>query len=269
MLFNWGIEARKWQVVMRVTQRISFLTSFKAIFSGTTLAFFTPNRMGEYIGRMLYIDQSKRIQSVSLTIVSSIAQLMITLVAGITGLLFIKYFIIKNAPGSASVILWLNIVLYLSVVAATILTVFYFRLSWLVRWIEKIPRIEKYCVHLKVLDDFNATILLRLLSLSMTRYLVFIAQYYLLFQVFGVAINGWQTFWAISVLFLILAMAPTIALITELGIRVKVSMELVQLFSTNTTGILAASLTVWIINLVIPALIGSLLILGIKIFKER
>ena len=269
MLFNWGIEARKWQVVMRTTQRISFAISFKAIFTGTTLAFFTPNRIGEYLGRMLYIPQSARIQSVSLTIVSSIAQLMVTLAAGITGLVFIKFFIAQNTAASSAILLWLNIVLYVSVLAALILTVFYFRLSWLVRWIEKIPFFEKYTAHFKVLDAFNATILLRLLSLSVARYTVFIAQYYLLFQVFGVAIDAWQTFWTISVVFLILAMAPTIAIFTDLGIRVKASMELVQLFSANTTGILAASLSVWIINLVIPALIGSLLILGVKIFRER
>ena len=45
MVVNWGIEARKWQLVIRRLQPISFFRSFKATFSGTTLAFFTPNRM--------------------------------------------------------------------------------------------------------------------------------------------------------------------------------------------------------------------------------
>jgi hypothetical protein len=71
-----------------------------------------------------------------------------------------------------------------------------------------------------------------------------------------------------SVVFLVLAIIPSIALLTELGIRWKTSIELVALFSTNITGILATSLAIWIINLVIPALIGSLLILGIKFFKK-
>jgi hypothetical protein len=51
--------------------------------------------------------------------------------------------------------------------------------------------------------------------------------------------------------------------------RWKIGIEVVQLFDSNITGILATSLAIWIINLVIPALIGSLLILGIKVFNNR
>jgi hypothetical protein len=66
-------------------------------------------------------------------------------------------------------------------------------------------------------------------------------------------------------MFLVLAIAPTVAFLTDLGIRARASIELVQFFSSNVVGILATSLSVWLINLVIPALIGSLLILGIRI----
>ena len=52
MLLNWGLEARKWQLVIRRIQPIRWIQALKAIFTGTTLAFFTPNRMGEYIGRV-------------------------------------------------------------------------------------------------------------------------------------------------------------------------------------------------------------------------
>ena len=86
MFINWGLEARKWQVAIRRIQHISFFTAFQAVFSGTTLAFFTPNRMGEYFGRIWYIDKGKRIQAISLTIVCSISQLLITLSGGIAGL---------------------------------------------------------------------------------------------------------------------------------------------------------------------------------------
>ena len=52
-------------------------------------------------------------------------------------------------------------------------------------------------------------------------------------------------------------------------IRAKASIELMQLYSTNILGIQTAALGIWIINLVIPALIGSLLILSIKIVKDK
>lgn len=268
MLVNWGIEARKWQVVIRRIQPISFIQSWKAIFTGTTMAFFTPNRIGEYVGRILYIEDNKRLQAISLTIVCSIAQLLVTLLAGLGALLYMKN-VIAARQTEVSLLFWINTLLYITSFGTFILTLFYFRLAWLVRWIEKIPRIERFVRYIRVLDSFNATILLRILSLSVARYLVFIGQYYLLFAVFDVSLTPAQVFASIGVVFLVLAVVPTIAVITELGVRWKASIELVQFFSTNTWGVLATSLSVWVINLVIPALIGSLLILGIRIFRNR
>ena len=283
MIMNWGLEARKWQLVITRLQRISLLQCLKAVFTGTTLAFFTPNRMGEYMGRILYIDEGKRIQAISLTIVSSMGQLLVTLVVGVVGLLVIRSEMqvgasassasssstSSSSTSSSSVLFWLDAVLYVSLLAACFLTLLYFRLSWLIRLIERIPRIEKFIRHVRVLDNFNATMLLRILSLSLGRYLVFALQYYLLFDVFEVVLNGWQVFWSVSVVFLVLAIIPTIALVTELGVRWKTSVEVVQLFSTNVVGIVATSLAIWIINLVIPALIGSLLILNIRLFNYK
>ena len=98
---------------------------------------------------------------------------------------------------------------------------------------------------------------------------MFIGQYYLLFDVFDVSVTPAQVAGSVSVIFLVLSIVPTIAVITELGVRWKVGIEVVQLFNGNITGILATSLAVWIINLVIPALIGSLLILSIRVFNNR
>ncbi len=269
MLLNWGLEARKWQLVIRRIQPISWIQALKAIFTGTTLAFFTPNRMGEYIGRVLYIEEGKRIKAVSLTIVCSMAQLLVTIVLGIAGVIFIRQeLLIKEGAGS-SVIFWMNLVLYISIPVAVILTLFYFKLSWVVRWVEKIPFIEKFTNYIRVLDNFEASTLLSILSLSVLRYGVFVIQYYWLFDVFKVELNEWQVFWSVSVVFLVLAIVPSIALLTELGVRWQTSIEVIRLFSTNVVGILATSLAIWMINLVIPALVGSLLILNIRLFNLK
>lgn len=267
LFVNWGIEALKWQKVIANIQPIRWIQCLKAIFTGTTLAFFTPNRMGEYLGRVLYIEPGKRGQAISLTLVCSMAQLLVTLLLGILGMLMIRRELLEKMGESSSI--WLNAVLYISSLGAVFLTLLYFKLSWVIRLIEKIPRIEQFVRYVRVLDNFNATILLQILSLSLIRYLVFIVQYYLLFKVFGVQLSGWQVFWAVSVVFLVLAIVPTIALVTELGVRWKTSLEVIQLFSTNLVGIMATSLAIWIINLVIPALIGSLLILNIRLFQYK
>ncbi|HEX6430136.1 MAG TPA: lysylphosphatidylglycerol synthase domain-containing protein [Niastella sp.] len=268
MFANWGLEARKWQLVIRRVQPLSFIQSVKAVFTGTTLAFFTPNRIGEYMGRILYLDEGKRIKAISLTIVCSMGQLLVTWWAGIGGILYLQTYgnteLLHTFAG-----LWLKMLLYFTVAVAGILTLFYFRLAGLVRWIEKFPRLQKPVAYIRVLDSLNATILFRILSLSVLRYSVFIGQYYLLFDVLDVHVTAAQVAGSVSVIFLVLSIVPTIAVITELGVRWKIGIEVVQLFDSNITGILATSLIIWIINLVIPALIGSLLILSIKVFSNR
>jgi hypothetical protein len=268
MFINWAIEARKWQIALSSLQKISFVRAYKAIFTGTTMAFFTPNRVGEYLGRILYIKEGYRARSIALTIVCSIAQLLVTFVIGFFGLIFFRKMVGDGAENH-SLLVGIEFLYYLVIAGCILLTIFYFRLSSLVRWLEQYSRMSRVLVYIRNLRDFNATILLRILSLSVFRYLVFIVQYYLLFQVFEVDVTWWQSFWSISVVFLVLAIVPSIAVLTELGIRWKASIELIRVFSDNAVGILATSLAIWVINLVIPALIGSLLILGIRIFRNK
>lgn len=270
MFVNWGLEAKKWQLLVKHLQPITFLKAFYAVLSGVAFAINTPNRIGEYGGRVLYIKDGSRVKAVSLAILGSISQLIITLAAGLIGLLYLNNLNIFSTTGSAQPLssLWLHIILY-GVLIVTLLTVlFYFRLSWLVKWLEKIPGKSRFLQYIKVLDEFNTKDLLQVLALSLTRYLIFMSQYLLLMNVFGVEINWWQGFWIISVLFLILAVIPTFAL-AELGIRGKVSIFLLDSFSKNYAGIISFTLGIWIINLVVPALIGSLLILGVKIFSNK
>jgi uncharacterized membrane protein YbhN (UPF0104 family) len=269
MLVNWGIEARKWQLSLRHLHHISFWRSFRAVFTGTTMAFFTPNRIGEYFGRILYIPDGKRFQAVSLTIVCSMAQLLITLCCGAIGLFFLHAHLESQSTHSASVLFWLRLVLWGAIAGSILLMLFYFKISWLVRGLERLSLPAKFLKYVQLLEEFNATVLLRILSLSGIRYIVFLLQYYLLFEAFGVSISVWHTVLSVSVMFVVLAIAPTVAFLTDLGIRAKAGIELVQFFSTNVAGILATTLGIWLINLVIPSLIGSLLILGIKLGDYR
>jgi Lysylphosphatidylglycerol synthase TM region len=267
MLANWGVETIKWKLAVSKVQQVSFFTAFKAILSGVSFSVTTPNRVGEYLGRVLYMEDGNRIKAISLTIAGSISQLIVTLWMGFAGLLILKEPIEKSGMVSS---FWLVMLLYGVLAVSTILTLFYFRLSWLVKWIDKLPGSKRYAWVIEALEGFNATLLLQLLSLSALRFLIFIIQYYLLLRLFEVNVSWAQCWWAVSVSFLIMAIIPTIALFTDLGLRGQVSLKLLGLFSANHLGIGLVSISVWFINLIIPALAGSLLILSIKrVFKQK
>jgi len=88
MPVNWGIEARKWQWPSPVGA--SLIARFPGCPDGTTLALLRPTGWGS-TGRILYVEEGKRLSSISLTIVCSIAQLLITLAVGMAGLLYLRW----------------------------------------------------------------------------------------------------------------------------------------------------------------------------------
>ncbi|MFI5132458.1 MAG: lysylphosphatidylglycerol synthase domain-containing protein [Chitinophagales bacterium] len=267
MVINWGIEAFKWKISVQSIQQVSYFTAFKAILSGTSFSVTTPNRVGEYMGRVLYMNEGNRLKAISLTIAGSMSQLIITLFMGLLG------FIILRKPiedGHVLSGIWVQVIVYGVLFVLIILTILYLKISWIIRWIEGLPRIRKYAWLIKGLEDFNATLLLQILSLSAIRFFVFLIQYYLLFRLYNVDVSWWQGLWGVSVAFLIMTVIPTVALFTDLSLRGQVSLKLIGLFSGNNLGIGLTSVSIWFINLIIPALAGSLLILGIKrIFKNN
>ncbi|HZW71180.1 MAG TPA: lysylphosphatidylglycerol synthase domain-containing protein [Hanamia sp.] len=268
-LVNWGIEARKWQVLLKPLQSIRFLRAYRSVLSGLALSLNTPNRMGEYGGRILYVKEGSRLKAISLSIAGSISQLIITLALGCGGLVYLIYFSnLQTEYVMGLSLYWIKFLLLISSIITGFLILFFFRLSWLIKLLEKIPYSSRFTQYLNVLEQFTAKILLRLLSLSFFRYLVFVLQYILLLQLLHVEIFWFDCFWIISILFLVLAIVPSFA-IADLGIRGKFSTALLSLYSANIVGILGTTFGIWCINLFIPAFAGSILILGIKFFKEK
>ncbi|MDB5201855.1 MAG: hypothetical protein JWQ27_1264 [Ferruginibacter sp.] len=269
MFVNWGLEARKWQLLMAPLEKFSFLKSYKSVLAGCSVTMLTPNRIGEFGGRIVYVQEEHRLSAISLTILGSISQLFITIIMGTTGLIVFRYFsqsdavLFKLLPALAG-----DILVYVSIAVSAVLIFLYLRVGALASLLERVHFLKRFVKQIYLLHAFGRKQLLRILFLSFLRYLVFILQYILLLHVLQVDIAYVVCFWLLSVFYLVMAIAPTIGFI-ELPVRAAASVELLQLYSTNVIGIQAASLGIWLINLVIPAVAGSLLIFGIKIMKEK
>ena len=269
MLVNWSIEARKFQVLMQGTQQISWLKCLEAIFTGVAFAMNTPNRIGEYGGRVLYVDEPYRWKAVALTVIGSVSQLTITLIAGCGAIIYLLLhpLLLAHAEGS---IFSKNILVIILCVVSTITFVclfIFFRPGIVTQFAEKLTGNEKWLTPVSVLKTLHVRKLLRVFSLSTGRYVVFVFQSILMLQLLQVTVSFADAFWLMALIFLLLAIVPTIAL-AEIGVRGKISLAILGLVSANEFGIVAASTGIWLINLVLPALLGSLLILSVKIFDR-
>ena len=92
----------------------------------------------------------------------------------------------------------------------------------------------------------------------------------------GLKINLFDGFVLISMIFFIMAIVPTIAL-SELGVRGSVALFLWEIYSTHARGldvegsgliVLAASAFLWIVNLMLPAIIGSFFVFKLNFFNR-
>ena len=184
---------------------------------------------------------------------------------GCLGLVYLLY--TQGTPVMGISFFWIKIFLCGSAFGTAIFIFFFFQFKILVRLIEKLPYANRVSKYINILEAFEAKILLRLLSISLFRYIVFVLQYIFMLQLLQVEQNVWVGFWIITVMFWILAIIPSFA-IADLGIRGTVAKTLFS-YSLNTIGILTATFGIWFINLFIPAVMGSLLILGIKIKQEK
>jgi len=269
MPVNWALETLKWHVLVNKFQRLSFLKSFEAVLSGLSLSMNTPNRIGEYGGRILYLNPEFRLRGIALTVLCSLAQLFVTLFFGWVSLIILHPFLETGTLKNAGFTEILFEVLKYGVLIALLLTGFvFFRVQWIVKLLQWIPVVKKRFSFAFVLDHLGSKNMAEILFYSLLRFIVFAVQYILVWQAFQVEINWWEGFWSVSLIFLIIAIIPSFA-IAEVGIRGKVAVIVVGLFSLNTVAILTGAVGMWLLNLVLPALAGSLFLLTVKIFKER
>lgn len=237
--------------------------------AGCSITMLTPNRIGEYGGRIVYVQEQHRLRAITLTILGSISQFLVTLVMGLIGIVILKYLPGTKTPAVEAIPAYLSDTLLVATCLASLFTALcYLRIAWLIRLMERVRFLAKPLKYVRLLQQFTSKQLLRILGLSFLRYAVFILQYILLLSVMDIGVNFIICFWLLSIFYLLMALAPTIGF-TELPVRATASVALFSLYSSDVIGIQAAALSIWLINLVLPAIAGSILILAVKIPKDN
>ena len=269
LCINWGIESKKWQLLMKPVQQVSFLTSVKAILSGLALSLFIPNGFGEYPARALYMNEGNKLRSIALNVAGSMAQLIITLVVGLLALIYLRNFTWQTKPQIHELsFIWVDGITSMIILGTLLLILIYFRLSSITKLFEKIPFIHKYKYFIQSVEAFHWKELTRILFLSFLRFIIFVGQYILVLHLLKIEIDIIDAVCTTSVLFLILAILPTIPF-ADVGIRSEVGSQLFGLITANAFGIVATTSFIWFVNLILPSIAGTLFLLSIKIFKKH
>jgi len=276
VFINWGIESFKWKYLIKKIEFLSFSKSVKAVLSGISVSIFTPNRIGEYFGRAFILERANRFEGVLITIIGSISQLLITIIFGSISLIF---FIPEFFDVSEYFFGYFFIGLVISILAILILLlIFFFNIKILTSILESFSKKKwvKFRKRIKIFSQYSKKELFTVLMLSFSRYIIFTLQFFILLKAFSVDVIFSQSIIIISIIFLVMTALPTVTL-AELGIRGSVTLYFFGLYfakhglsiEQSNVGIILASSAIWIINLAIPALIGTIFVVNLKFFRKN
>lgn len=262
--FNWGFETRKWHVLIRKFTSYSFWAVYKATLAGVTVSLFTPNRVGEYGGRIILVEPKDNWNAAIATLVGSFSQLLVLLSMGLVGLLLFADNIF-TIPSEV-----LGLLIFFGILGIILMLFCFFNIDLIVPVARRIPfpqRIRKYLGHLRVLNKYTTRELSRTLFFAFVRYCTYTFQYYLMLRFFGIEVPLFTAIAGIATIYLLQTSIPLPPVMGLLA-RGSIALQVWGHFSSSQIDILAATFSLFIINLTVPAVIGAVFILRTNVMKS-
>ena len=255
IFINWGFEALKWQILAKKIESISFSQAYQSVLVGLSLGFITPANVGDFAGKIWYLKSKNKSETVGTILLGNGIQFYVSLIFGV-----ISYLIIWQKSISI-----FDQIIFGLLIFALILGIFIYILRFkIIGFLQKKLWLKNYKNHINALVLFNSREISTLFLWSILRYSTFSLQFVLMLWLFEVKINLIYL-WAISCLiFLSKTIIPAINFISDLGVREYTAMHFFSLFSVNISAVISATFCLWLLNILLPVAVGSLLILSTK-----
>lgn len=262
--FNWLAETQKWhQFVHRYDPRMDYWRSVRAVLAGVTFSIFTPNRVGEYGGRILFVKPKHRWKAVFANIVGNFAQFLVLISAGLVGTI---WFALRFLPTED---FWIYTFSVFIIGGLVVLFFIFFNIESIIPLARRLPFVnhfKRYVKDLVVLRRFTRRELGEILAWAAIRYLIYSTQYLLLLKFLGIETGILAGYACIAAIFLFqtsIPLPPVVGLVA----RGAVAIKMWSYFGANELSILAATFGLWIINLILPAFFGTFFIFRVNIAK--
>ena len=261
LFVNWGLESRKWQFLVNRSQHISYGKAVSGVLVGLPLALVTPNRIGEIGGRAIVLDRGYK-EAVFATFLGSLMQFSSTILFGVLGVIvYLAFLPHTQAVESAS---WIS----LCVAASCAVVVFLCKdQRWLKLVFLRMLGKNFYRKLIQLIHIYNANDVVKTLVMSLLRYCVFSSQFFLLISMLIPELSFVEMFVGITLTYLFTTIIPT-SVLGEIGIRGSVAMFIFEAFTPQVAVIFQISLLIWIINIVVPTLVGSVILLNVRKQKK-
>ena len=260
---NWAFESWKWQKLVAKVEKITFLEAYKGVLAGLALSIASPMMLGDYAGKILMLKTDKRLQSIGAILLGNGVQMYVSLLFGTISYLF---FIFWSRPTP----IFLHFIIVFCIILALIFGLFLsFNLSKVNEYFlnnKLFSYLKKYLIILKY---YNFIDLKNILLIASARYLVFTIQFVIILKIFEINLPIFILLAGIGIIFLAKTLASVLNFLGDLSVRELTSVYYFSYFGVKTSLIASATLAIWLINVLLPILVGSLLVLQLKFIAKK
>lgn len=254
--FNWFFEILKWKHLVHCIKKISFCDALEQSLGGLTASLITPSRIGDYGAKAIYYARTERKKIVLLNLLSNVNQMAVTTIIGFIGLMifYSKYDLDIDFK-------------YVSRFLVLIVIVGLFLFFGLKQSKLRIRgnSIEQLLIFIKNIP--TRTHLLNF-SFSFFRYCIFSFQFYFLLLIFGVSMDYKTAIIAISSMYLLASVVPSLAVFDVL-IKTSAAVFLFGILGVDELTILSICTLMWLLNFILPSIFGSYFVLNFKLPKSE
>lgn len=255
---NLYLQFYKWKItVSTILDEDNNRKIFYSLFQGFSAAVFTPARIGEYFGRALAFKDKSLLQVTLATLIDKLFPLLIVALFGsIASILFIHFYY------SVSYYLTLSLFIVLFVLFYFVFHLIFNKNFWdnfLFTRIQRIKQFSTYFDKISKLKNLDHKYSAKMLFISLLFYLCYLLQYVILVSAFSHNYAFIDYFWAGNLLMFSKTIIPPVSF-GELGIREGASVFFIQQFGEAATVGFNASIFLFFINVLLPALVGLILI---------
>ncbi|GAC1380470.1 MAG: hypothetical protein NVS3B25_22640 [Hymenobacter sp.] len=230
---------------------------------GLTLGFATPNRVGDYAGRIIEL-KSRRVSALGAVFLGRYCQLVVTVLAGVAGLLyFLLKFYLNGYPAAGAGVAGSALL-----IGALVLVPLY-RSRLLLAALGVWRPLRRFRPALAIMPTYPARALHAVLAISGLRYAVFCGQFLLLLAAYGVASPLGPGLAAVAGTFLLKSLVPSLNALADVGVRELSATHLFGLLGQPALPVLSASLSLWVLNIALPSAAGLLLVPGLRVLREK
>lgn len=256
---NWCTEAFKWRLLLRKIEPVPYLKALSSVLTGMAFGLVTPSKIGDFAGRILYLEDKNKLRAAIATLIGNTAQTLVTFFAGIAGLIYLNI----AYPGK-----WQLFSLVTAIILGIGLSYFYIRVDKIASWAEGKAWLRKAIISIRILKRYSKKELLQVLLVSLARFCIYNLQFLMVANIMGAGIPWAGGILVSAVMFWMITVIPSF-FVADLGVRGYVAGLLFTEtgIAGNAVAILAGSYTIWLLNWVLPAIIGSMLLLTIRIVR--